>query len=209
MNLAGSGRHLRGVATAIAVAGLGLGALWAGSDGFRAITAEQARRLDVERAPRLIPPVVLEDQDGRAFRINDYRGRLLVVDFFYTRCIDICPVLNQAMADLRDVLAVRSGDGDVRLLSISFDPGFDTSEALNNYARVFDADGDGWRMARIRDPSQMGALLDSFGVVAIPDGRGGFEHNGAIHVVGRDGRLRAIHDYQAPRFVARRIRGML
>lgn len=209
MNLAGPGRGLRGFAAAAAVACIGFGALWAGSDGFRAITAEQARRVDVDRAPRPIPPVALEDQGGRIFRFSDYHGRLLVVDFFYTRCVDICPILNDAMAEIRDALAAMSGGSDVRLLSISFDPRFDTPEVLSGYARVFDADGKGWRMARIGDPAQLRILLDTFGVIAIPDGRGGFEHNGAIHVVGRKGRLRAIHDYDAPQLVAQRIRGML
>jgi protein SCO1/2 len=197
--------RLRGVVAAVAVICIGLGALWAGSDGFRAITAEQARRLDVERAPRALPPLALEDQDGQIFRFGDYRGKILVVNFFYSRCVDVCPILNEAMAEIRDTLAARPAAGDFRLLSISFDPWFDTIAALSSYARVFDADGTGWRVARIRNQAQLGVLLESFGIVAIPDGRGGFEHNGAIHVVGRDGRLRAIHDYDAPRFLAQKI----
>ena len=131
------------------------------------------------------------------------------MDFIYTRCVDVCPILNDAMVEIRDALAARPGGGDVRLLSISFDPWFDTPEVLSGYARVFDADGKGWRMARIGDPAQLRILLDTFGVIAIPDGRGGFEHNGAIHLVGRDGRLRAIHDYGATKALAERIRRML
>src|SRR5947199_10506162 len=62
-----------------------------GTDGFRALTSEQARRNAIARAPHAIPDVALEDQDGRLFTLGEYRGRApVVVDFVYTQCRSIC-----------------------------------------------------------------------------------------------------------------------
>lgn len=196
---------MRSIAAAVVVGCLGLAALWIGTDGLRALTAEAALRLAVERAPRAIPPVLLTDQDGQALRFADYEGRLVLVDFFYSRCTDLCPILNDAMARIGDALPPASLGPDLVLLSISFDPEFDTTEELRRYARIFDADGVGWRMARVDDADQLRALLKTFGVVVIADGRGGFQHNGAIHLVGRDGRLGRVYGYDAPEAVAAEI----
>lgn len=129
----------------------------------------------------------------------------MLVDFFYSRCTDLCPILNDAMARVRDALPPASLGRDVVLLSVSFDPEYDTVEELARYARVFDADGVTWRMARVGDADELRALLKTFGVVVIADGRGGFQHNGAIHLVGRDGRLQRVYGYDAPEDVAAEI----
>ena len=59
---------------------------------------------------------------------------------------------------------------------------------------TYDADGDIWRIARVTDRAQLQSLLDAFGIIVIPDEFGGFEHNTALHLVGRDGRLMLISD---------------
>jgi protein SCO1/2 len=65
-----------------------------GTDGYRAFTTEQARRLAIARSPRAIPPVALEDQDGRQFALADYRGRNVAVNFVYTQCASVCGLLS-------------------------------------------------------------------------------------------------------------------
>lgn len=73
-------------------------ALWWGTDGLQALTSETARRLDIAAAPRLLPDVLLRDQAGRPFRLTDYRGAPLVLEFIYTTCPDICLSLGTAAA---------------------------------------------------------------------------------------------------------------
>ena len=69
------------------VIGVTAGTLLAvGTDGFRALTSEQARRNAIARAPRGLPDVALEDQSGRPFTLAAYRGRPVAVNFVYTRC---------------------------------------------------------------------------------------------------------------------------
>lgn len=189
-----AGHIARSLVASTMVTLAGLAVLWWGTDGFTAYTAEAARRVEVLRAPRPLPPAVLEDQHGREFALDEYRGRLLAVEFIYTRCDTICLSLGMAFKQIRERMPPEALGRDFALVSISFDPEHDDPPALRRYARTFGADGTHWRIARVRDAAELAALLEAFGVIVIDDGRGGFEHNAAIHLVGRDGRLAEIRD---------------
>lgn len=197
------------VAATALVTLLGLGMFWWGTDGFAAFTAEGARRVAVLRAPRGLPTVLLEDQDGRAFSLQEYRGRLLAVEFIYTRCATICRSLGTAFRQVRDHLPPAALGRDVALLSISFDPERDDAASLQAYGHAFGADGAHWRLARVSRPADLAPLLAAFGVVVIADGMGGFEHNAAIHLLGRDGKLAQISDIDQPIAFAERIAASL
>lgn len=188
---------------------LGIGVLWRGTDGFAAFTAETARRTALLRAPRPIPEVVLEDQDGRLFGLQDYRGRLLAVEFIYTRCTTVCRNLGMAFKQIRDHVPQQALGRDFALLSISFDTEMDTPRHLKAYGDAYGADGKRWRVARVRNSAQLQPLLDAFGIIVIPDGLGGFEHNAAIHLLGRDGKLAQISDINEPLPFAEKIRQWL
>jgi len=193
--------------TALAAA-IGFATLAWGSDGFTAFTAEAARRRSVLEAPRPLPDIALEDQDGRHFAFADYAGRLLAIEFIYTRCETICYRLGSTFRQVHDALPAAALGRDVVLLSISFDPQHDGPEQLRDYAGRFGADGRRWRIARPAT-GDLPTLLASFGVVAIDDGRGGFEHNAALLLVGRDGRLQQIDDADAVAPFVAGIRGRL
>ncbi|MFA5521825.1 MAG: SCO family protein [Castellaniella sp.] len=180
---------------AMLVVTAGVAALWWGTDGFRAYTSESARRLAVLQAPRALPGVRLQDQDGQVFALGDYQGRLVAIEFIYTRCETICRSLGMLFQQLHDRLPQTAFEQDVVLLSISFDSQRDDARALKRYGETYGADGREWRLARVPDPRALERLMASFGVVAIDDGLGGFEHNAALHLLDRDGRLVLIEDY--------------
>lgn len=185
----------RAALASLAVAALGVGTLGHATEGFRAVTAEGARRLDVESRPRTLPDVSLEDQDGAHFRLGDYKGRPVLVEFFYTRCPTICTQLTAAFQRLNETLPTRNARAPV-LIGITFDPANDARAALNDYARAHGADGRTWRFARTADAEGLKTLLDSFGIVVIDDGMGGFDHNAAIHFVDAGGRLARVYDIE-------------
>lgn len=189
---------IRSLCAALVVLAAGAGTLWAGTDGLQAFTSEQARRLAVERDPRVLPEVVLEDQDGVRFTLVEYRGRRVLVDFIYTRCPTLCLAMGSSFQQLYRRFEIQTGEEGPLLLSISFDPQHDTPATLRAYTKRFGADGGRWRFARIENRAQLEALLDVFGVVVIPDGFGGFQHNAAIHLIDRRGRLAGIFDYDRP-----------
>lgn len=186
-------RVCRGVLAAVLVTAAGIAALGWATQGFRVATSEGARRLDVAERPRDLPPVDLIDQTGGTFRLDDLGARAVVVDFFYTRCTSVCGQLATAFRDLRDDLRRSGHDDRVMMVSITFDSARDTPQDIAAYAEAVGAEAPRWRMARA-DPAQLSALLDAFGVVAVPDDMGGFVHNAAIHLLDGRGRLIRIFD---------------
>jgi protein SCO1/2 len=82
----------------------------------------------------------LVDQEGREVRFYSdlVHGKIVVMDFIYTRCVGPCPILSSTFAKLQARLGDRLGK-DVFLLSFSVDPGYDTPERLKEYADRFRA----------------------------------------------------------------------
>jgi len=189
----------RTVVASLAVCTAGGVAFWHATDGLRALTSEQARRLSIARSPRPVPDVLLEDHDGNEFRLADLRGAPVAVEFIYTRCQTLCALLSAGMRQFS--AAQRSSGtgvpGRVQLVSISFDAEGDSTPRLREYASHYGAARDTWRIARVRDPRDLGSLLETFGIVVIPDGAGGFQHNAAIHLLRTDGRLARVLDADA------------
>jgi protein SCO1/2 len=186
----------RTAAASLVVCTAGSVTVWKGTDGLRALTSEQARRVAIARNPRAVPATMLEDQSGRAFTLADYRGRPVVVEFIYTRCQALCTQLSAGMQRLDR--AQRASNDRVQLVSISFDATNDSVADLREYAARYEADGATWRLARVRDERDLSPLLSAFGIVAIPDRYGGFQHNAAVHVLNAEGRLARVLDADAP-----------
>lgn len=176
----------------------GIGALAWATEGFRVVTSEGARRLQIEERPAPVPPARLIDQDGAVFSLRDYRGKTLLVEFIYTRCPWLCGVLGDEFQRLARLAGDGSFASEVDLLSISFDPQHDDRQALALYGERYGAVAPRWRVAVPADPRSLAALLRSFGVVVIPDGMGGFIHNGAVYLVNPSGRLARVLDAEAP-----------
>lgn len=193
----------------VLVSALGLLAIGGATDGFRAVTSEQARRLEVVRLPKVPPPVALEDQNGRRFTFSDYEDHVVLVDFAYTQCKALCRVAGAQLQALARSLADETPANNAMFLTISFDPVRDTPEAMSVHARKLGAEPARWRFARPADPAQLPGLLKAFGIVVLPDGNGDFQHNSAVHLLGRDGRLSAIYDYGARDQILRDVRSRL
>lgn len=190
-----------GACVVVIVAGV-LALSWA-TAGFRAFTAESARRVAIASDPVRLPDFRFELQNGDRGSLRDLQGQLVVATFMYTRCSTMCPVIGARMAALKSGLP-KELRRETHFLSISFDPRRDTPDNLREYARRHDARiGDWWV---VRPVEGLERMLDIFGVTVIPDGRGGYLHNGAFYVIDRAGRLVAIRDYRNPAGVRKRLR---
>ncbi len=201
---------LRTLLVSLVLLAAGLGVLAAATHGFRAYTTETTRRLDVREHPRLVPPLPLQTADGGDTSFGELRGRWLLVDFIYTRCMTYCSVQGSEFARLQRQLAEPIAAGKVTLLSVSFDVAHDTPAALADYQRRHGDQGAGWLAARPLDDADLATLMQVFGVVAVPDGIGGFVHNAAIAVVDPTGKLVTILDWDdfdtAARYVTQRLK---
>jgi protein SCO1/2 len=92
------------------------------------------------------PQFSLTDQSDQPFASADTTNRVVLVDFIYTTCTDICPLLSARMRDLQERLKSEDLFGSqVLLLSITVDPQRDTPAVLAEYGERFHADPAGWR----------------------------------------------------------------
>ncbi|MBI4608817.1 MAG: SCO family protein [Candidatus Rokubacteria bacterium] len=88
-----------------------------------------------------VPDFSLIERGGRRITLANLRGKVWIVNFFYTECTDTCPLQSANMARLQADL---SAEADVKLVSISVDPEHDTPEVLSEYAARFRADPERW-----------------------------------------------------------------
>ena len=132
-----------------------------------------------------VPGAALIDETGKQVRLTDFLGKVVAVDFIYTRCPlpDVCPRLSANFAAIQKRFAGR----DVVLVSITVDADYDTPEVLAEYARRWGARAGVWKFLT-GDAGKVAALL---GEVYWTD-EGSIGHNSSTVVVGRDGRLAAI-----------------
>ncbi|MFC1545927.1 SCO family protein [Pseudomonadota bacterium] len=186
---------MRGAITIVALLLSGASVLWAATDGLQVLTAEGARRLTIEEKPKPLPAVLLTDQRGEAFRLQDFEGSNLLVEFIYTRCVTLCTSLGETFEQVSRELPKGALGSKVNMVSISFDPR-DTASDLKDYGERFDAVPDHWRIARVESSDELKQLLETFGITVIPDQWGNFEHNAAIHFVDRKGYLNKIVDHE-------------
>lgn len=199
---------LRTLLASLLILTAGVVILSAVTDGFRAFTSETALRISVREHPRVVPPVPLQTAGGKTIGVAGLRGRWLLVDFIYTRCTTYCSVQGSEFARLQGRLAGPIANGKVLLVSISFDPSHDGPAQLAAYQHRSGNRGAGWIAARPTNTTGLEALMQVFGVTAIPDGLGGYLHNSAINVVDPRGQLVAIMNWDSPkeavRYVLRR-----
>lgn len=108
------------------------------------------------------PSFMLTDQLGRPVSDTDLRGKVVVADFIYTTCTDICPALTAQMASLRTRLEHEGLLGDVVLLSFSVDPARDTPAVLKAYSEPFAADPTNWRFLTGDEAAIQEVVVDGF-----------------------------------------------
>jgi protein SCO1/2 len=167
--------------------------------GFTVLTAESARRQSVAAVPIRIPELTGIDQQGaRRPAFGSDEGRVLIVDFIYTRCTSLCSALGSSYQQLQNSIEAQHLEHAVRLVTVSFDPAHDTPATIREYAARLGAKSDLWTILTPLDPDALQRSLNAFGVVAIPAPQGQFVHNAAFHVIDRRGRLARIIDITQP-----------
>jgi protein SCO1/2 len=166
--------------------------------GFQAVTADGVRRIDLARSPRPLPAIRLIDSTGQALRLSDIGEHATFITWVYTRCVSICRTSASGQAYLQQEILSRGLENSVKLLTLSFDPGSDTPEALSAYARQLKADTTLWKFATVADGNDLNALLKLFDIVVLPDGMGGYSHNAALFLVDRQARVIRAYDIDRP-----------
>ncbi len=146
----------------------------------------------LQRGDRVPTDLTLTNQAGEAVQLGDYRGQALVLTFIYTRCPlpTYCPLMSKRFATLQPQLREQYGP-DAQLLSISFDPGYDTPTVLRDYAAKYTDRLDTWTFAT-GDSTQVQRATDLFGVYTQQEDSDEITHNLTTALIGPEGRVRRL-----------------
>ncbi len=155
-------------AVALAAAAMAFSTLAAAHDGNKHKSAASDQQ-SVQAVDVTLLDLELRDRKNRPVRLkSDLIGdNIVVVDFIYTSCLTVCPVLSEVMAQVKDGLGNDFG-GEVQMVSMTVDPANDIPKRLQDYASRF-GDAPGWRWLTGYKPD-VEKVLDGLGAYA-PDFR--------------------------------------
>ena len=109
------------------------------SGAYRLFRGSERRETDTMVPIGNVPEFRFTTQEGKTLTRDDLKGKVWVVDFFFTRCPGPCPVMSSRMAEISRALRKTK---DVRLVSVSIDPTHDTPAVLAEYAARMNAHPD-------------------------------------------------------------------
>lgn len=140
-----------------------------------------------------IAPFSFVDQDSATITNDTFKDKIYVADFFFTSCRTICPKMKTQMKRVYDAT---EKDPDVKLLSHTIDPEYDTVGLLHNYANMLGVSSDRWHFVTgVRDSiykiAQTSYLSTANKDVSEPDG---FIHSGAFLLIDKHKRIRGKYD---------------
>jgi len=143
-----------------------------------------------------LPAVELTNQDGKKIHFSDFRGKAVALTFVYTRCPlpDFCIRMSNSFARIQKALAGdQSLNGKWHLITISFDPKFDTPKVLKNYGINYAADFATWDFATA-DERTISRLSDGLGLSTAPDEGGLIAHNLRTVLLDKEGKIVKVID---------------
>jgi cytochrome oxidase Cu insertion factor (SCO1/SenC/PrrC family) len=138
----------------------------------------------------------LTNQQGQLVHATDYRGRIMLVFFGFTRCPDICPVTVANMSKAMELLGSQADS--VAPVFISVDPEHDTPVVMKDFVSNFDKHMIGLTgsMEQIKQVTE--AYKVYFAKASLPAGNGyAVDHSAFIYMMGKDGKFRRLFQNNA------------
>lgn len=156
-------------------------------------TAESLEYIFANATKRKVPDFQFYNQDSILVSNQDLLGKVYVVDFFFTSCPTICPIMTQNLVELQRTFA---DDTDFGIVSISIDPKRDTPKRLRQYAARHKATTGNWNFLTGDRTKIYQLAQEGFYMLAAENetAAGGFEHSGLFALVDKQGYLRSRND---------------
>lgn len=140
-----------------------------------------------------VPEFSFTNQNGNTVTNTTFEDKVYVVEFFFTTCPSICPIMNQNMLKIEKEFY---GNPNFGIASFTIDPKTDTPQALREYAESYGVSHPNWHFLtgdkeEIYKLSNEGFKLYSAEEEGAP---GGFEHSGLFALIDQEGNIRSRYD---------------
>ena len=135
-----------------------------------------------------IPEFEFVDSEGKSISLNTLKGKVWVADFIFTTCTMACPIMT---GNMNTIHKKYKKNDDLRLVSISVYPEYDTPKVLKEYASQYDANTDTWHFLTGEESTVKEVIRDGF---KIGDYEDIIFHSEKFALVDRNGMIRAYYN---------------
>jgi protein SCO1/2 len=158
----------------------------------------------IDTVYQTIPPFKFINQYGDSVGDKDLNGKIYVADFFFTSCPSICPVMQRNMLN---VYKAYKNTPDVKIMSFTIDPKYDSVKVLKKYADKLDVEGKTWFFVQGKKENTYSLAEKNFLVAVKQDStqKGGYTHQGYFVLVDKQKRVRGAYDGTNPQQVSQLI----
>ncbi|MDC0987100.1 SCO family protein [Alphaproteobacteria bacterium] len=139
------------------------------------------------------PKFTLQDWEDKPVSLDDFRGKVVILHFVYTNCVDVCPLHTERIADIQKMISGTAMRDLVQFVTITTDPSKDTQEVMRGYGKTHGLKDQNWIFLtsgsdRLNSTLE---LVTEFGHKFTKINNGIQTHGVVTHIISRDGRWRA------------------
>ncbi len=140
-----------------------------------------------------VPNFNFINQDGKTIVNDSYVGKVYIIEFFFTTCPSICPIMNRNMVKIQNEFY---GNPNLGIASFSIDPVHDTPSVLKEYAKKYKMSNLNWHLLTGDKEKIYKLANEGFNLYVGEDSNveGGFEHSGFFALIDQDGNIRSRKD---------------
>lgn len=144
---------------------------------------------------RTAPNFELTNQNNKKISNKDYNGKVYVLEFFFSTCPSICPIMNKNMVLIQNEFF---GNPNFGIASITINPENDTPEVLKAHAKQLGVTSANWHFLTGDKAYIMNLSNKGFNIFSGENGKvaGGFEHSGLFALIDKKGNIRCRKDEQ-------------
>lgn len=139
------------------------------------------------------PKFELTNQDGKIISNKNYDGKVYVVEFFFSTCPTICPIMNKNMVTIQNEFF---GNPNFGIASITINPENDTAAVLKKHAEELGVKSTNWHFLTGDQKYIYEIANKGFNLYAgeNKNANGGFEHSGLFALIDKEGNIRCRKD---------------
>lgn len=142
-----------------------------------------------------VPIFELTNQNKETISDKSYLGKVYVVEFFFSTCPSICPIMNKNMKEIQNTFSKETSFG---IASITINPENDTAQVLKDHANQLGVTSPNWHFLTGDKEYILSLATKGFNLYAAESKKadGGFEHSGLFALVDKNGMIRCREDSQ-------------